>query len=66
MFFGRVPRCARVGVLRASLRFGASLRFALLTHPPHASRSSLGIFYLVRIHAFALPCLGLIIKQLQD
>ncbi|MDW8348308.1 MAG: hypothetical protein RML94_15200 [Bacteroidia bacterium] len=27
-FFGRVPRYARVGVLRATLRFGATLRFA--------------------------------------
>ncbi|MCS7077016.1 MAG: hypothetical protein NZ455_09925 [Bacteroidia bacterium] len=34
---------ARVGVLRAAL----SLRcFALLTHPPHASRSCLEMFYL--------------------
>ncbi|MDW8347039.1 MAG: hypothetical protein RML94_08805 [Bacteroidia bacterium] len=47
----------RVGVLRATLRFGASLRSALLTHPPHASRSSFYIFYLVFIHTFALPCL---------
>ncbi|MCS7076286.1 MAG: hypothetical protein NZ455_06240 [Bacteroidia bacterium] len=60
---GRVPRCARVGVLRATL----SLRcFALLTHPPHASRSSFGIFYLVFRHILALPCLILIIKYLQD
>ncbi|MCS7075407.1 MAG: hypothetical protein NZ455_01795 [Bacteroidia bacterium] len=38
-FFGRVPSLAlRVGVLRATL----SLRcYALLTHPPHASRKPL-------------------------
>ncbi|MCS7077131.1 MAG: hypothetical protein NZ455_10505 [Bacteroidia bacterium] len=29
LVFGRVPRCARVGVLRATLRFGAALRSAL-------------------------------------
>ncbi|MCS7076200.1 MAG: hypothetical protein NZ455_05810 [Bacteroidia bacterium] len=56
-------RCARVGVLRAAL----SLRcYALLTHPPHASRSSLEMFYLICIHAFALPRLILTIKHLQD
>ncbi|MCS7078272.1 MAG: hypothetical protein NZ455_16285 [Bacteroidia bacterium] len=60
--FGRVPRCARVGVLRATL----SLRcFALLTHPPHASRSSFWMFYLIFIHTFALPCFILITKYLQ-
>ncbi|MCS7076783.1 MAG: hypothetical protein NZ455_08745 [Bacteroidia bacterium] len=37
-------RCARVGVLRAAL----SLRcYALLTHPPHASR---------KLHLDVLPC----------
>ncbi|MDW8346280.1 MAG: hypothetical protein RML94_04920 [Bacteroidia bacterium] len=46
-------------------RFGASLRSALLTHPPHASRSSLWILYLVFRHIFALPCLSFIIKRLQ-
>ncbi|MDW8346165.1 MAG: hypothetical protein RML94_04335 [Bacteroidia bacterium] len=52
----------RVGVLRAAL----SLRcFALLTHPPHASRSSLWMFYLVFIYAFVLPRLMSIIKHLQ-
>ncbi|MCS7029428.1 MAG: hypothetical protein NZ519_11750 [Bacteroidia bacterium] len=39
-------------------RFGATLRFALLTHPPHASRSSLLTFYFVFRHIFALPCLN--------
>ncbi|MCS7078310.1 MAG: hypothetical protein NZ455_16475 [Bacteroidia bacterium] len=38
----------RVGVLRAALRFGATLRYALLTHPPHASRKLL---------LDALPCI---------
>ncbi|MCS7078068.1 MAG: hypothetical protein NZ455_15255 [Bacteroidia bacterium] len=47
-------------------RFGASLRYALLTHPSHASRSSILTFYLVFIPTFALPCLILIIKYLQD
>ncbi|MDW8345542.1 MAG: hypothetical protein RML94_01195 [Bacteroidia bacterium] len=62
MLFGRVPRCARVGVLRAAL----SLRcYALLTHPPHASRSSFGMFYLVFRCTFALSCLIMIIKYLQ-
>ncbi|MCS7075736.1 MAG: hypothetical protein NZ455_03460 [Bacteroidia bacterium] len=36
--FGRVPRCARVGVLRATLTLRC---YALLTHPPHASRTPL-------------------------
>ncbi|MCS7076085.1 MAG: hypothetical protein NZ455_05225 [Bacteroidia bacterium] len=44
----------------------ASLRFALLTHPPHASRSSILMFYFIFIHIFALPCLILIIKYLQS
>ncbi|MCS7077491.1 MAG: hypothetical protein NZ455_12315 [Bacteroidia bacterium] len=52
-------------MLRATLRFGASLRYALLTHPPHASRSSPWMFYLIFKHVFALPCLILIIKYLQ-
>ncbi|MCS7076237.1 MAG: hypothetical protein NZ455_05995 [Bacteroidia bacterium] len=42
-------------------------RFALpngMLRIPHASRVL--ILYLVYIHAFALPCLSLIIKQLQD
>ncbi|MDW8346547.1 MAG: hypothetical protein RML94_06275 [Bacteroidia bacterium] len=47
-------------------RFGAALRFALLTHPSHASRSRIWIFYLVFRHIFALPCLMLIIKYLQE
>ncbi|MCS7076579.1 MAG: hypothetical protein NZ455_07720 [Bacteroidia bacterium] len=48
-------------MLRATL----SLRcFALLTHPPHASRSSLWMFYF--IHLFALPYLMLIINYLQS
>ncbi|MDW8347023.1 MAG: hypothetical protein RML94_08725, partial [Bacteroidia bacterium] len=58
--FGRVPRCARVGVLRATL----SLRcYALLTHPPHASRKPrFWMLYLIFRHIFALPCLILTIK----
>ncbi|MDW8345580.1 MAG: hypothetical protein RML94_01385 [Bacteroidia bacterium] len=36
-------------------RFGATLRYALLTHPPHASRSSFWTFYLVFRYIFALP-----------
>ncbi|MCS7075328.1 MAG: hypothetical protein NZ455_01395 [Bacteroidia bacterium] len=35
-------------MLRAALRFGASLRYALLTHPSHASRKP---------HSDVLPCL---------
>ncbi|MDW8348005.1 MAG: hypothetical protein RML94_13670 [Bacteroidia bacterium] len=39
LLFGRVPRL-RFGsaCYGLRLRFGASLRYALLTHPPHASR----------------------------
>ncbi|MDW8345485.1 MAG: hypothetical protein RML94_00910 [Bacteroidia bacterium] len=57
--------CARVGVLRAALCFGASLRSALLTHPSHASRSNVLILYPLCIHTLALPCLILIIRRLQ-
>ncbi|MCS7076527.1 MAG: hypothetical protein NZ455_07455 [Bacteroidia bacterium] len=46
-------------------RFGASLRSALLTHPPHASRSSLWMFYFVCMQTLVLPCLILTIKCLQ-
>ncbi|MCS7075701.1 MAG: hypothetical protein NZ455_03275 [Bacteroidia bacterium] len=35
-------------------RFGATLRYALLTHPPHASRSRLWMFYFICIHVLAL------------
>ncbi|MCS7075521.1 MAG: hypothetical protein NZ455_02370 [Bacteroidia bacterium] len=53
----------RVGVLRATL----SLRCcALLTHPPHASRSSFGMFYLVFRYIFALSRLMFIISYLQS
>ncbi|MCS7075082.1 MAG: hypothetical protein NZ455_00130 [Bacteroidia bacterium] len=62
----RFAHAHKVGVLRAALRFGATLRSALLTHPPHASRSSFWVFYLVFIHTHPLPCLMLIIKHLQD
>ncbi|MCS7075580.1 MAG: hypothetical protein NZ455_02665 [Bacteroidia bacterium] len=45
------------------LRAALSLRCcALLTHPPHASRSSLWMFYLVCIHTLALPYFSLIVK----
>ncbi|MDW8347009.1 MAG: hypothetical protein RML94_08655 [Bacteroidia bacterium] len=60
-------RCARVGVLRATL----SLRcYANATHcsrtlrMPHASRVL--ALYLVYIHTFALSCLIFIIKHLQS
>ncbi|MDW8348487.1 MAG: hypothetical protein RML94_16100 [Bacteroidia bacterium] len=58
---------ARVGVLRAtlSLRCYANATHRANARPPHASRSSLGMFYLVFRHAFALPCLTLIIRHLQ-
>ncbi|MCS7078374.1 MAG: hypothetical protein NZ455_16805 [Bacteroidia bacterium] len=61
----RCAHASKVGVLLAALRFGASLRYALLTPPPHASRSSFWMVYLVFRHIFALPCLILIIKHLQ-
>ncbi|MDW8347525.1 MAG: hypothetical protein RML94_11245 [Bacteroidia bacterium] len=53
--FGRVPRCARVGLLRTTLTLGATLRFALpygTLHSPHAS--CILMFYLVFMHIFAL------------
>ncbi|MCS7077209.1 MAG: hypothetical protein NZ455_10900 [Bacteroidia bacterium] len=49
--------------------FASVLRFAAHranARPSHASRSSLGTFYLICIHTLALPCLIMIIKYLQS
>ncbi|MDW8345462.1 MAG: hypothetical protein RML94_00795 [Bacteroidia bacterium] len=65
-YFGRVPRCARVGLLRTTLTLGATLRFALpdgMLRIPHAS--SLWMFYLICTYTLVLPYLILIIKHLQ-
>ncbi|MDW8345794.1 MAG: hypothetical protein RML94_02465 [Bacteroidia bacterium] len=53
----RATGCAIASVLR--------LRFALLAHPSHASRSRFLMFYSTFVHVLALLCLILIIKHLQ-
>ncbi|MCS7029677.1 MAG: hypothetical protein NZ519_13025 [Bacteroidia bacterium] len=55
----RAAGCANASVLRFASHWANA-------HPPHASRSSLGMFYLVRIYTFVLPCLMLIIKYLKS
>ncbi|MDW8346205.1 MAG: hypothetical protein RML94_04535 [Bacteroidia bacterium] len=46
--FGRVPRCARVGLFRTALTLGAALRFALpngMLHSPHAATRVAGLLH---------------------
>ncbi|MCS7076641.1 MAG: hypothetical protein NZ455_08030 [Bacteroidia bacterium] len=60
-------RCAS-GRRAAGYADASVLRFAphwANAHPPHASRSSFWMFYLVFRHIFALSYLVLIIKNLQ-
>ncbi|MCS7077364.1 MAG: hypothetical protein NZ455_11680 [Bacteroidia bacterium] len=66
--FGRVPRCARVGLLRTtlSLRCYATASHCLRACSVSLTQSFILMFYAIGTHIFALPFLRLIIKQLQD
>ncbi|MDW8301382.1 MAG: hypothetical protein RML38_02890 [Bacteroidia bacterium] len=55
-------RCARVGVLRATLRFGAA-HCSCTLRMPHAN--CILMFYLTFILAFVLPHLAFIFNDLQ-
>ncbi|MDW8347869.1 MAG: hypothetical protein RML94_12990 [Bacteroidia bacterium] len=63
-FFGRAPRCARVGLFRTTLTLGANALPNGMLHIPHAS--GILIFNPIRTHTFALPCISLIFKCLED
>ncbi|MCS7076692.1 MAG: hypothetical protein NZ455_08290 [Bacteroidia bacterium] len=60
---------ARVGAFRTALRYGTSLRFALpngMLHAPHASHILTFYLNLICKCIFALSCLILIVKCLQN
>ncbi|MCS7075879.1 MAG: hypothetical protein NZ455_04185 [Bacteroidia bacterium] len=61
--FGRVPRCARVGLLRTTLTLRCYALPNGMLRIPHAS--CILMLYLVFIHIFALPCFIFIINHLQ-